>query len=289
MLKLIKEYRFYCTIAVLLFIPILSLNTSNKAAGDFNFVDRSVVFVTAPIQSVITYSIDRCAHFIQDYIFLINTRRDFSSVVEENRKLLNTIHNLKEIEVENKRLKSLLQFQEKVEEKKTTAQVIAKDVSSEFRSIRINKGSNDGIERGMAVVTHEGIVGKVLRVTSNYSDVITMLDNLSSIDAIVQRSRARGLVEGSSDFSCILRYALRTDDIETGDVIVSSGLDSVYPKGLMLGTVIKVTKKSYGVTQDVEVRPSVDFSKLEEVLVILKVDPNAAKTTADISDLPKGT
>jgi rod shape-determining protein MreC len=275
MLKLIKEYRFYCSIALLVFIPILSLNTSNKAVGDFTFFDRGIVFITAPIQSAITLSIDHAAGFIQNYIFLMNTRRDFSAVVEENRKLLNTIHNFKEIEVENKRLRALLQFQDKIEDKKTTAQVIAKDVSTEFRSIRINKGSNAGIQRGMAVVTHEGVVGKVLRVTAEYSDVITMLDNLSSVDAIVQRSRAKGVIEGLTDASCILKYALRTDDIEVGDVVVSSGLDGIYPKGLLLGTVLKVNKKSYGVTQDVEVRPSVDFSKLEEVLVILKTDIHA--------------
>lgn len=275
MLKLIKEYKFYCTIALLIFIPILSLNTSNKAESDFNFFDRTVVFVTAPIQSAISFTIDRAARFFQNYVFLVNTRKDFSSVVEENRKLLNTIHNYKEMEAENKRLRALLQFQDKVEEKKITAQVIAKDVSTEFRSIRINKGSSSGIQKGMAVVTHEGVVGKVLRVTADYSDVITMLDNLSSIDAIVQRSRARGVIEGATDFLCILRYALRTDDIEVGDVVVTSGLDGVYPKGLNMGTVVKVTKKSYGVTQDVDVRPSVDFSKLEEVLVILKPDAHA--------------
>ena len=279
MLKLIKEYRFYCSIALLVFIPILSLNTSNKAETDFNFFDRAIVFITAPIQSMITLTIDHAARFMQNYIFLVNTRRDLGATVEENRRLLNKIHDFKEMEVENKRLRALLQFQEKVEGSKITAQVIAKDVSSEFRSIRINKGSSSGILRGMAVVTHEGVVGKILRATADYSDVITMLDNLSSIDAIVQRSRARGLMEGATDTSCILRYALRTDDIEVGDVIVSSGLDGVYPKGLMLGSVIKVEKKAYGVTQYVEVKPSVDFTKLEELLVILKPDQHSQMAT----------
>lgn len=273
MLKLIKEYRFYTAIALFVLIPILSLNTSNKASVDFSLFDRAVVFVTAPIQSAITLTVDHVARFIQNYVFYVSVRKDFLSVTEENRRLLNTIHDFKEMEAENKRLRSLLQFQEKLENKKITAQVIAKDSSPEFRSIRINKGSDAGIQRGMAVVTHEGIVGKVLRTTARHSDIITVLDNLSSVDSIVQRSRARGILEGATDFLCVLRYALRTDDIEVGDVVVSSGLDGTYPKGLMLGMVTKVTKKSYGVTQDVEVRPNVDFSKLEEVLVILKQDP----------------
>lgn len=233
-----------------------------------------VVFTTAPIQSLITFTIDQTARFLQNYVFLVHVRRDFVEVVEENRKLLNTIHSLREIEAENKRLHALLQFQNTIEDQKVTAQVIAKDVSTEFRSIRINKGSSLGIQRGMAVVTHEGVVGKVLRTTAGYSDVITLLDNLSAIDAIVQRSRAKGMLEGATDFSCILKYVLRTDDVEVGDMAITSGLDGIYPKGLLLGTVIKVNKKSYGMTQEVELRPSVDFSKLEEVLVILKRDPN---------------
>lgn len=284
MMKLLREYRFYTTLAILILIPILSLNTSSKAPEDFSAFDRAVVFVTAPMQSVITLTIDKVAHFIQNYVFLQSAKQDHAQAVEENRRLLNTIHNLKEIEVENSRLRALLQFQATIEDKKVTAQVIAKDVTTEFRSIRINKGSAEGIQRGMPVVTHEGVVGRVLRTTAHYADVITVLDNLSSIDAIVQRSRARGIIEGQTDTSCLLKHALRTDDIEVGDVIISSGLDSIYPKGLLLGRVSKVNKKSYGITQDVEVRPSVDFSRLEEVLVILRSDHTIAPAEKAPSD-----
>ena len=231
MLKWIKEYRFYCSLAVLVFIPILSLNSSSKAAGDFNFLDRIIVFVTAPVQALVSFSVDRTARFIQSYVFLINTEKELKTLVEENRKLISSIHNFREMEAENKRLRSLLQFQDSVEGKKVTAQVIARDVTTEFQSVRLNKGSAAGLENGMPVVTHEGIVGRVLRTTNDYADVITILDNLSAIDAIVQRSRARGILEGASDFSCLLKYALRTDDIEAGDMIVSSGLDGIYPKG----------------------------------------------------------
>lgn len=277
MLKFIREYRFYCMLALLFFIPILSLNTSNKAEREqasFNFLDRVIVAITSPIQTVISYTIDHSARALQNYVFLIHTRRDYLNLYEENRKLLNSLYAFKEVEAENKRLRALLQFQEKIPEKQVTAQVIARDATTEFRSIRINKGLSDGIVRGMAVVTHEGIIGRVLRSTEKFADVITILDNLSSVDAIVQRTRAKGIIEGATDDTCILRYAMRTDDIEPGDVIISSGLDAIYPKGLMLGTVSSVNKKSFGVTQDIEVKPSVDFTKLEEVLVILRRDPN---------------
>ncbi len=275
-MKLLREYRFYTMLALLLIIPVISLNTSNKEPSEFSTLDEIVVTITGPLQTAITYTIDQGAQFFENYVLLHHLRADYSEAVEENRRLQNTIHNLKEIEVENQRLRALLQFEATIQDKKITAQVIATDVSSDFRSIRINKGSASGLTKGMPVVTHEGIVGRVLRVTKNYSDILTILDNLSAVDAVVQRSRARGVVEGQTDNSCILKYVLRTDDIEAGDVVISSGLDSIYPKGIQIGQVTKVNKKSYGISQDVEIKPSVDFSKLEEVLVILKPPVHSA-------------
>lgn len=272
MFKLLREYKLYVTIGVLILLPILAMNLRSPEKQEYGFVDRAILFVTAPAQDLITLTIDKVSRVFQNYIFLMNLRQDYNSVVEENRRLNNTLHNFHEMEAENKRLRALLQFQEKLEDAQVTAQVIAKDVSSEFKSIRINKGSRAGIERGMPVVTHEGVVGKVLKTTSDYADVLTIYDDLSAVDAIVQRSRAHGVVEGLTDSTCALKYALRTDDIEVGDTIITSGLDTLYPKGLMVGNVVKVTKKSYGISQDIELKPNVNFSRLEEVLVILKQD-----------------
>ena len=156
------------------------------------------------------------------------------------------------------------------------ARMVAKDVSSEFRAIRINRGKLHGIEPNMAVINAEGVIGRVLRVTDNTADVVTLLDPLSAIDAFIMRSRARGIVEGLTDALCQLKFALRVDDIQPGDLLLSSGLGGNFPKGIPVGTIIKVTRKSFGITQKVEVKPSVDFSKLEEVLVVTKVDASPA-------------
>jgi rod shape-determining protein MreC len=146
--------------------------------------------------------------------------------------------------------------------------MIAKDVSTDFRTIRINRGKASGIEPNMAVINSEGVVGRVLRVNEDTSDVVTILDPLSAIDAYILRSRVRGIVEGLSDTLCQLKFALRVDDILPGDLLLSSGLGGNFPKGVPVGTVIKVTRKSFGITQKVEVKPSVDFSKVEEVMVV---------------------
>jgi rod shape-determining protein MreC len=272
MFKYLKEYRFYIFLFFFLLIPVLAIDTSTRQPKDYQIHDRVVLGITSPIQAGISWSLDQIVSGFQNYLFLWHTRQDNLAVLEENRRLLSEIASLKETQQENQRLRKLLGFQEKFKMDTVVARVIAKDVSTEFRAIRINRGENSGIRKNMAVVTNEGVVGRVLRVTANTADVVTLLDLLSAVDAIVERSRARGIVEGMTDEVCQLRFALRTDDIEPGDLLISSGLGGVFPKGVPVGTVSKVNRKPFGITQEVEVRPSVDFSKLEEVMVITKAE-----------------
>jgi rod shape-determining protein MreC len=136
----------------------------------------------------------------------------------------------------------------------------------------INKGKKHGLEKGMPVVVPDGVVGQVSVVSESYSRVILIVDRLSSVDAIVQKSRARGIIQGKSADTCLFNYALRKHDFSIGDVVITSGNDGVYPKGLRIGSITNNLKFSSGIFQDVEITPFVDFEKLEEVLVVLKPD-----------------
>lgn len=271
MIKYLREYRFYITLFLFLLIPIIAVDTTSRAPRDYRFYDRVILIVTSPIQTTISWSLNQLVSGFQNYVYLWHTRQDNLALLDENRKLLNSIASLQETQQENVRLRKLLHFQEGIKLDSTMARVIGKDVSTEFRAIRINRGESAGIRKNMAVVTSEGVVGRVLRTTQNTSDVVTILDLLSAVDAIVQRSRARGIVEGLTDESCTLKFALRTDDIQPGDILVSSGLEGIFPKGVPVGIVSKVNRKPFGISQDVEIRPSVDFSKLEEVMIITQV------------------
>jgi rod shape-determining protein MreC len=279
MLKTIKEYRFYILLFFFILLPVLSIDTSTRASREYNWFDKTIVTLTSPIQFTLTWGIEKIVDGIQNYILLLSTKQDFISVMEENRKLQNTISSLKEAEAENRRLREMLDFKETFKFRSVTARVIAKDVSTEFRVVRINRGESSDIKKDMAVVTPEGIVGRVLRTTANTADVVTILDLLSAIDVIVERSRARGIVQGQTDSSCQLRFALRTDDLQLGDILISSGLGGIFPKGLQVGLVARVNRLSYGITQEVEVQPSVNFSRLEEVQVILDVDEHIIPQT----------
>ena len=272
MLKYIKEYRFYIFLLAFLLIPVVAIDTSTRNPREYRLHDRAIVMITSPIQGLISGTLEELASFFQNYLFLLNTRRDHLQIQEENRKLLGTIAQLQEAQQENSRLRRLIRFQEEFKLETVVARVVARDVSAEFRALRINRGESSGIYKDMAVVTNEGVVGRVLRTTANTSDIVTVLDLLSAVDAFVARSRARGIVTGRTESVCQLKYALRTDDIEPGDVLISSGLGGIFPKGIPVGTVSKVDRKAYGISQDVDVRPSVDFSRLEEVLVVTRAE-----------------
>ncbi len=268
MIRYLREYRFYILLFLFLLIPISAIDTTTRAPRDYRFYDKAILAVVAPIQMVIRTVLDGSVSFAQNYLYLFNTRIENQALLEENRRLLNSIASLQETLKENERLKRLLGFQEQFKLKTVVARVIAKDVSNDFRMIRINRGEEFGIKPNMAVVSDEGIVGRVLRVSNGTADVVTILDLLSAVDSIVERSRARGVVEGLTDEVAQLKFALRTDDIQPGDLLITSGLEGTFPKGVPVGTVSKVNRKSFGITQEVEVRPSVDFSKLEEVLIV---------------------
>ena len=288
MIRYLREYRFYILLLAFLLIPISAIDTSTRAPRNYRFYDRAVLTVISPIQGLIRWVLDGGANLAQNYLYLLNTRGENQALLEENRKLLNSIASLQETQKENDRLKRLLDFQEHFKIKSLVARVIAKDISNEFRAIRINRGSDSGIEPNMAVVCDEGIVGRVLRVTPNTADVVTILDLLNAVDSIVERSRARGVVEGLTDEVAQLKFALRTDDIQSGDLLISSGLGGIFPKGIPVGTVSRVNRKSFGITQEVEVRPSVDFSKLEEVHVVTSFTDEATHTTKAEKHDPSG-
>lgn len=273
MLRYLLQYRFYLALSLFILIPLLSMDAAKRSPQYYRFYDHLITRLTFPIQNILSWSLDQLFLGWERYLYLVHTHDFNITLLEENKKLLKALTAYQEMEKENGRLKKLLHYQNQTSSQVVVSQVIARDVSSEFRSIRINRGSQSGIKRNMAVITPEGVVGRILRTTEVFSDVITIVDPLSAIDALVQRSRAQGIVEGKTETTCQMKYTLRTDDIQVGDLLISSGLGGWFPKGLPIGIVSQIQKKTYGITQTIEVQPVIHFSKLEEVLVLLQEEP----------------
>lgn len=268
MWNIIKEYRHYLATLVLVIVPVIALNAGGKSPAEFHWFDRVAVGLSAPAQAAIRWTIESLWDGMENYLLLLRTQANNRELSLENRQLLNEIASFQELARESDRLKKLVEFNAPLEGRKIVAQVIAQDLSPEFRTVRINKGERHGVAAGMAAIALEGVVGRVIRVGSDFSDVLTLLDPSSAIDSLLQRNRVRGVIEGIGGNQLAMKYLRRTDDVQEGDVIISSGIGGLFPKGLAIGKVTSVRKKNYGISQAVEVAPSVDFNRLEEITLI---------------------
>ncbi|MFC2074886.1 rod shape-determining protein MreC [Bdellovibrionota bacterium] len=271
MLRFFLAYRRIIIVLLLIFFPVLLLSTMKSREGELKWYDRVILAITNPLQKGVTYVVDKSTSVFDNYVLLFGVKDENARLQEENRKLREYISSLREIEIENSRLRKLLLFKEKVATFMIPAEVIATDPLQTYQTLKINKGSLDGITRGMPVVTAEGVLGQVVKTLPRYSDVLLLSDTASSIDVLIQRTRARGILEGRGSGLARIKYLRRVDDVQLGDPVISSGLGGKFPKGIRIGTVKRVSKKRYGMTQEVEVQPSVDFGKLEEVFVVLRV------------------
>ncbi|MDH3392690.1 MAG: rod shape-determining protein MreC, partial [Desulfobulbaceae bacterium] len=169
----------------------------------------------------------------------------------------------------NVRLTKLLGLKKSLPPPTLTARIIGKDPSLWFKTVIIDRGSSDGVKQGMPVVTVEGIVGQIMSASPHYAKVLLASDPNSAIDVLVQNTRAQGIIKGNgTDYQ--LHYVLRNWKITQGDAIVTSGLGGVFPKGLQVGTVTKVTESRRGMFQQIDIKPSVDFLQLEHLIIIMK-------------------
>src|SRR5688572_17527332 len=175
-----------------------------------------------------------------------------------------------------RQLERLLGFQQELRVETIPASVIGASASLEFRGISIDRGSTTGVTANMAVVAPTGLVGRVVTPTQHASKVQLLIDLNAAAGAIVERTRAQGIVQGPVDEAGTVRmsFVVATADVKAGDTIVTSGVDGIYPKGFVIGKVEQVDNGN-GIHKVIRVRPSVDFNALEEVLVV-KTPPGPA-------------
>jgi rod shape-determining protein MreC len=179
---------------------------------------------------------------------------------------------LAEVDLENVRLRRFLDYRQTLPGPVLTAQVVGWDPGS-ARTITIDRGASDGVTKSRGVLTPDGVVGRVIEASGHAARVLLVTDGNSGVAGLVQRTRAHGIVHGTREGGCALKNVKRTEDVQVGDLVVTSGLDGIFPKGLVIGKVTAVDKKGQGLFQNAEVVPGADLARLEEVLVPLDPVP----------------
>ena len=254
-------------VVVLIAANIVALSITSRSYPSFG-PGRIAISMVAPFQKAVTRSVRFVRGLWQHYFYLVSTAQDNARYIRELRLDRQKDNQLNELKLSNVRLRSLLKFKEAMTNQVLAAEVIGKDPSPWYKTIIIDKGKNDGVQKGMTVVVPEGIVGQIMHVAADYAKVLLIIDPNSAVDALVQRTRARGIIKGESAGQCLFEYVLRKQEVTVGDRVVSTGLDGIYPKGLSVGHVSSVVRRGAGIFQEVTVTPFVDFEKLEEVLIV---------------------
>lgn len=212
--------------------------------------------------------IEKVSDFFEKYIFIIGK-------VDENKRLLERIRRLEyernryiEVENENKRLRRLLELKSQRPDFITAAEVFARDPSNWFHLVWINKGSKQGISKGMVAVAPEGLVGVVHEVFDNKASIMLITDVNAAVAVRIQPLRVDGILEGRGDTMTFLKYVSRNADVRQGQRVITSGLDGIYPEGLLVGYIERVRKMGDEFFQDIIVKPAQDLNKVEEVAIL---------------------
>lgn len=245
---------------------------------------KPFIFAAGATQEATSKFVFTVRDTVRTYLDLINIKRENRELKAKLDQMAALQLKTEELQLENQRLSQILEFKTREPLELVAARVIGYDLSAQYATFRIDRGTKDGIAIGQAVITPQGVAGTILTVESERAQVLVVTDRYSVIDAIVQRSRARGVVEGKSQTTAQLKYLQRTDDVQVGDLVVTSGLDPSLPAGFPIGRVILHQKKPHGITQLVELEPMIDASQLEEVLIVRKVQ-QPSKTETKVGGL----
>ncbi len=248
-----------------------------------------VVGFVSPLLKLQHESIESVKYLWNRYLWLVNVEGDKKDLENRVKELESMNSRLLEYQNENIRLRNILHYSEELSLQGVVASVIGSDHSNWFKTLVLDKGSNSGLEEGLAVVSGNAVVGQVVSVSSKSSKVLLLVDTSSAIDTIIQSNRMWGIAEGKGlNKSLRLNYVEKSaeKDVSVGDRIITSGLDGVYPKGLLVGVIESVDFKSSSLFYDIKLIPAVNAKQVENVFVVM---PEAMQGRNKVKDdsLPK--
>lgn len=271
MFALLKRYRELILVAVLLLVPLGVFFAHAKQPPERSAFDRALVWLATPIEKAIGWTARTVVGVWDGYVSLRGAHREAGELRRRVQDLELERQQLVAERAETERLRKLLGFaEESAERRYVGARVVGVRLGTTgLQVLTVDRGSEDGIAKLMPVVVGDGVVGRVLAVAGHSADVLVLTDRNSSIAIRVERTRARGNVRGlGKPDAARLEYALRSEDIIEGDAVVTSGTDGVFPRGLKVGKLTQLERTAHGLFQEARVIPSVDVTRVEEVLVL---------------------
>jgi rod shape-determining protein MreC len=269
----LQRYRDAAIVVLLLAVPFFVLKANMKSPESQSGMDRAILRVSAPVEVAAATLARGLGGVWDDYVYLGDVKQDNDRLAYDNARLREQVHALEQDQAENRQLHRLLQLKDSLPGESVSAQVVGKDFTEFFRVTRLvlDKGARD-VRPHIPVVAPDGVVGAVLHVTGDMVDVQLAVDAAFGVDVEDERTRARGFVRGTGDparYGCKVEMVDSRDEVEIGDLLVTSGKGRWFPKGIPVARVTKVLKRELGRDQDVDAAPTVDFSRLDTVLLLV--------------------
>ncbi len=268
--SVLGRYRNLVILVGVLFLQVLGLAVQVKRSSD-NEPTRLIriwaVSAVTPLEKGLVGIQHGTRNLWGNYFYLRGVRQENRELRQQIEQLRIEQVRLSEDAMQARRLQALLGFKEQFISRTLPAQVIGSSGSEQSRSIYIDKGARDGLKQDMAVITADGVVGKVLRVFNGTSQVLLINDQTSGVGAILEKSRLQGVLRGTAAGEVVLENVMSDETVQPGDTVQTSGGDQIFPKGLPIGTVGKVSQ-GHELFLNIRVKPTADLSRLEEVLVI---------------------
>ena len=269
-----RNYKNIIFVAVLLMVILVIISLNFRKEPSTGLARQIVLEAAAPLQNALNFSLKTIGDAWYRYIALVGLEQENKNLRKKINDLQAQLLLYQEGYLEAQRLRDLLALKDNHDYTFIAARVIGREQIALSKTILINKGSAHGLDVGMPVMSGAGLIGRVTAVTWHAAKILLLIDESSNIDAVVQRNRTQGIIRGAGARGCIMKYISKTQDVREGDTIVSAGIGGVFPKGLMIGLVHHVDKQEAGLFLKISVTPFVEFTKLEEVMVLASVNTN---------------
>jgi rod shape-determining protein MreC len=266
-LDLLVRYRKYSILGLVVLTAVTLLTVQQTRPGEGLWLAEGIAIVTAPVQAAFARVHRGAASLWAGYLAWRHLRTEVTRLRAETVALRLRQLRQEALEAENVRLRTLATLRERLPERTLGAEVVARDWNGFTRGLTIDRGRADGAERLSAVIVTSGVVGRVAVLRHQSAIVQVLTDPASSIGGVVLRTRAQGLVEGVAGGRLRIKLAVSEEALQPGDLVVTSGIGELFPKGLPLGRVLRVYAPT-GLFRTAELEPAVDLTSVEEVLVL---------------------
>lgn len=271
-----RKMQEVAVVTATLIVCLFLLRQSAKNPGELSTLDRGILHILSPLQGALSSLGRNIGNLAGRYVDLVHVRAENENLRRDNSRLRSELLEAKRGAAESLRLQKLLDLRNAVASETISARVVSIDTSPYFRVARVMLDRGEGsLTRGMPVITPEGVVGRIDRVAGNTADIQLAVDPRFALDVFLPRTRSRGILRGKAGqngYRSVVEYLARGNEVQQGDLVVTSGLGGNFPRDLPVGRITKLNSGS-GLHQEVEVTPDVDFVRLSEVLVVIAPAP----------------